>query len=75
MSGQLSYYDNLVNETIITVSDSSVTIIHNNPSNEHTYHAAGMSRRQVQNVPKISNISTFWNFMTIFGIAMRNAFK
>ena len=41
----------------------------------NTYHAAGECRRQVKNVTKCVKMSTFWNFMTIFGITMKNAFR
>ena len=39
------------------------------------YHVAGVSRLQVQNWTHLLKMSTFWNFMTIFGIIMRNEFK
>ena len=43
-----------------------------------TNHAAGVSRRHVQNcAAKMStkNVTQFLNFVTLFGITMRNAFK
>ena len=41
----------------------------------NTYHAAGVSRRQVKNVIKYSKLSKLLNFITIFVITMENVFK
>ena len=39
------------------------------------YHAAGVTRRQIQNVTKFWKIWRLLHFVTIFGITMKNAFK
>ena len=41
----------------------------------NTYYAVGVSRRQFENITIVSKMSTFWNFMNIFGITMRNRLK
>ena len=41
----------------------------------NTFHATGVSRRQVEKFTKVSKMSTFWNLVTVFGITMRNTFK
>ena len=46
------------------------------PQMLNTYNAAGVSRRQDQNVPDlVKKMSTFWNLVTIFCILMENALK
>ena len=42
----------------------------------NAFHAAGECRRHVKNVTHfVKKISKLWNFMTLFGITMRNALK
>ena len=39
------------------------------------FRRVGMSRRHVTNFTKCLKVSTIWNFMTIFGIIIKNEFK
>ena len=41
----------------------------------NTYRETDVSRRQVQNRTKCSKMSQLFNFITIFGISMENAFN
>ena len=41
----------------------------------NAFHAAGECRQQVKNFTIFLKMTTFWKFMTIFGITIRNAFK
>ena len=45
-------------------------------TSDHTYHAAGVSRRQVQIVHKLfQKCQKYLNLIIVFGITMKIAFK